>query len=147
MGARGQVEFTERKRQVGEPMILAGSTVGGEQGTFSVDFRLWDMEWTKSLSLNGLVDTRAIFTHIPEDVLGKLGIEKWQDRDFHQRDGTKESRPVGLAKIELAGKVRTIEVVVETAGSPIVIGRIALTCSALAADATRGRLLPGELTL
>ena len=60
----------------GEPMILAGNTIGGEPGGFSVDFVLWNAGQTASLSLNGVVDTRAVLTHLPEDVLAELGIEK-----------------------------------------------------------------------
>lgn len=131
----------------GEPMILAGNTIGGEPGGFSVDFVLWNAGQTASLSLNGVVDTRAVLTHLPEDVLAELGIEKWQDRDFRRSDGSKQSLPVGIAKIELEGKVIWIEVVFEPRGGSTVIGTAALTGAALAADAVNRKLVPGELLL
>ena len=87
---------TDRKRLPGEPMILAGSTIGGEPSSFSVDFRLWDEGRTTSVELTGLVGTRSVFTHVPENVLEELGVKKWQDRDFRQPDGSIQSRPVGL---------------------------------------------------
>ncbi|MYC28879.1 MAG: hypothetical protein F4X65_02160 [Chloroflexi bacterium] len=138
----------ERKRVPGEPMILAGSTIGGEPGSFSVDFRLWDDDRTTSVELTGLVDTRSIFTHVPEDVLDELDVKKWQDRDFRQPDGSIQSRPVGLARIELEGETPWhVEVIFEPKGSTIVVGSIALTGAALAADAGSKRLVPGILTL
>ena len=45
-----------------EWIILPGTTVGGEAGTFYVDFVIRNQDKTRSRTLNGLVDTGASHT-------------------------------------------------------------------------------------
>ena len=52
--------------------VLAGSTVGGEVGTFNADFDIWKEGGAASRSLNGLVDTGSTYTLIPEVILEEL---------------------------------------------------------------------------
>ena len=45
-------------------------------GTFSVDFVIWSRGRTQHRTLNGVVDTGASFTVVPEAILDELGIER-----------------------------------------------------------------------
>ena len=58
-----------------EWIILPGTTVGGEVGTFYVDFVIWNQDKSRSRTLNGLVDTGASYTLVPASILEELGID------------------------------------------------------------------------
>ncbi len=147
MNADGEGEMMQ-KQQVSEPwIILPGTTVGGEVGTFSVDFVIWNRDRTMHRTLNGLVDTGASFSLIPESVLDELGIERRQTMTFSLADGSQRDLPVGLVEMGLAGNVMPVLVVFGADPDKTLLGAMALEAFALAADAKNRRLIPAELTL
>jgi hypothetical protein len=79
----------------GEKLILPGTTVGGEVGTFYVDFTLWNRDRTRSRTLNGLVDTGASYTQVPASILDELGIERFESRVFSLADGSQREFSLG----------------------------------------------------
>ena len=137
-----------QKQRAPEPwIILPGTTVGGEVGTFSVDFTIWNQDRTESRTLRGLVDTGASYTVVPESILDELGIERRRIRTFKLADGSRREMSLGMVTMELEGQIDDVHVAFGVDESTILVGALALEVFALAADATYQRLIPAELTL
>ena len=126
---------------------LPGTTVGGAVGTFYADFTLWSPDHTRSRTLNGLVDTGAAYTRVPASILEELGIARFETRTFSLADGSRREMSIGLVDLELEGRHRTVYVLFGDEKGQVVLGSMALSAFALAADAKNRRLIPGELTL
>ena len=128
-------------------IILPGTTVGGEVGTFSVDFVIRNRNGTQARTLNGVVDTGASYTVIPAQTLDELGIEREETLLFSFADGFRRELPIALADIELQGRRKSVYVVFGPDSRKILLGAMALESFALAADAKNHRLIPAELTI
>ena len=126
---------------------LPGTTVGGAAGTFYADFTLWSQDHTRSRTLNGLVDTGASYTLVPASILEELGIARFETRTFTLADGSRREMSIGLVDLELEGRSRMVYVLFGDEKGQGVLGAMALSAFALAADAKNRRLIPGELTL
>lgn len=128
-------------------IILPGTTIGGEVGTFRVDFTIRNRNTGLSRKLNGLVDTGASYTIIPSYILDELGIERDETELFGLADGSVQELAIGRADMELDSRTRTVYVVFGTAREKILLGAMALEAFALAADAKNHRLIHAELTI
>ena len=128
-------------------IILPGTTIGGEVGTFSVDFVIRNRDRTRARALSGVVDTGASYTVIPAPILDELGIEREETLLFSFADGSRRELPIALAEMELQGQRRTVYVVFGPDSRKILLGAMALETFALAADAKNHRLIPAELTI
>ena len=138
------------KPKASEPwIILPGTTVGGEVGTFSVDFVIWNRERTLQRTLNGIVDTEKFHTLVPEAILDEMGVEREDTGKFTLPDRSERDLSTGAVYMELEGEDSMIPVPVIFWPNPaeVVLGRMALIVFALAADAKHRRLIPAELTL
>ena len=147
------MDKASRKATAQEPqppegwIILPGTTVGGEVGTFFVDFVIWNRDKTLSRTLNGLVDTGASYTLVPAPILDELGIERVESRVFSLADGSRQQLSIGWADMELDGRRSPVAVVFGLDSSKTLLGAMALGSFTLAADAKNRRLIPAELTL
>ena len=130
-----------------EWIILPGTTVGGDVGTFYVDFAIRNRDGTQSRTLNGLVDTGASYTLVPERTLEDQGIERIESKVFSLADGSRQELSIGWAEMELDGQSGPVAVVFGLDSGKILLGAMALETFALAADAKNRRLIPAELTL
>ena len=139
--------MTQKHQPADDWIILPGSTIGGEVGTFRVDFTIRNRSTGLARSLNGLVDTGASYTVIPEIVLDELGIERDERELFSLADGSVQELAIGWADMELQGRIRPVYVVFGTDRRKILLGAMALEAFALAADAKNHRLIRAELTL
>ncbi len=128
-------------------IILPGTTFGGEVGTFRVDFTIRNRVDGRERTLNGLVDTGASYTVIPEYILDDLGIPRDEVELFSLADGSVQELAIGRAEMQLDGRTRDVYVVFGTSREKILLGAMALEAFALAADAKNRRLIRGELTL
>ena len=137
----------EEQRTPEEWIILPGTTVGGEVGTFYVDFVISNQDRSRSRTLHGLVDTGASYTLIPASILEELGIERAESRVFSLADGSRQELSIGWADMELDGRSSPVSVVFGLDSRKILLGAMALESFALAADAKNRRLIPAELTL
>ena len=138
---------TAREHEViTDGLILPGTTIGGEVGTFHVNFTLWNPDKTQSRTLRGLVDTGASYALIPATTLAELGIEPEQVKRFQLANGATQDFPVGRADVELEGRTKNIHVVFDPENR-ILLGAMALEAFALAADTKNHRLVPADLTL
>ncbi len=88
MSMKKQAAFTEGVRTE-EPMVLPATVIGGELGTFYVDFVLWNREMTQSRTLTALVDTGASYVQAPASILEELGIARERSARFTLADGTR----------------------------------------------------------
>ena len=133
----------ERKRP------LAGHTIGGDvaAGTFSVDFTIYGADGIQSRRLNGVVDTRRLYSIVPREILEALEVRREHYRRFRREDGFVRQLGVGLVKMELQGKTSRTYIVFGDDQHETVIGSMTLASFALAADPAHERLVPGLLTL
>ena len=139
--------MTQKHQPADDWIILPGTTIGGEVGTFRVDFTIRNRSTGLARSLNGLVDTGASYTVIPETVLDELSIERDDLELFSLADGSVQELAIGWADMELQGRTRPVYVVFGTDRRKILLGAMALEAFALAADAKNQRLIRAELTL
>ena len=137
----------EKRQSDRDWIILPGTTIGGEVGTFRVDFTLRNRVDGREQSLNGLVDTGASYTVVPEHILDELGIPRDEIELFSLADGSVQELAIGRAEMQLDGRIRDVYVVFGTSREKILLGAMALEAFALAADAKNRKLIRGELTL
>ncbi len=133
----------ERKRP------LAGHTIGGDAaaGTFSADFTIYEPDGIQSRRLNGVVDTRRLYSIVPREILESLGVEREHYRRFRREDGFVRQLGVGLVRMELQGKTSRAHIVFGDDRHETVIGSMTLAAFALAADPAQQQLVPGLLRL
>jgi predicted aspartyl protease len=134
-----------RNKLPGEKPVLPGTTIGGELGTFFVDFVLWDWQMERSRTLNGLVDTGATFPQAPASILEEPGIERMDTVRFRLADGSSVERPLGRVVIEAQGLVRPVSVIFGPENSSVLLGALALEECGLAADARNRRLISADI--
>lgn len=132
-------------RLPGQNLIMPGTAIGGEVGTFFVDFTLWNWQMEQSRTLNGLVDTGATYPQVPASILDELSIERTDSVRFRLADGTRVDRGLGRVVIDLQGVARPVSVVFGPEGSSILLGALALEECGLAADVRNRRLVPADL--
>lgn len=128
-------------------IILPGTTIEGEVGTFSVDFVIRNRDGSRAKPTRGLVDTGASYTVIPAQILDELGVEREETLLFSFANGSRQELPIGLAEMELQGRRKSVYVVFGPDSRKVLLGAMALETFALAADAKNRRLIPAELTI
>ena len=131
----------------GEKLVLPGTTIGWEVGTFYVDFTLWNWERTGSRTVNGLVDTGASFPQVPASVLEALGIERAETVKFRLADGSTTDLWLGHALLEIEGSIRSVDVIFGPEGGSVLLGALALEAFGLAADVSHQRLVSADVLL
>ncbi|MYC29999.1 MAG: hypothetical protein F4X65_07920 [Chloroflexi bacterium] len=146
MSLSREIETSREKQVITDGLVPAGTTIGGEVGTFYVDFTLWSGDGTRSLDLNGLVDTGASYTMVPAPLLDDLGVAREESLMFRLADGSTREYDTGLVVIDLEGRSKSVYVVFGPENR-ILLGAMALEAFALAADAKNHRLVPADLTL
>ena len=139
--------MSQKQQPAEDWIILPGTTIGGEVGTFRVDFTIRNRSTKQPRTLNGLVDTGASYTVIPAQILDELGIERDETELFSLADGSVHELAIGRAEMELQGRTRDVYVVFGSDTRKILLGAMALEAFALAADARHRRLIRAELTL
>ena len=102
---------------------------------------------TKSIDMDCLVDTGAIYTMIPRDLLEKINIEVIGSRRFRLANGKVEQYDVGEAHVEVKNIGATSLVVFGPEGSMPLLGVTTLELLGLQVDPISGQLKPLELYL
>ena len=139
--------MTQLQQMSEEWIILPGTTIGGEVGTFSVDFVIRNRNTRQDRSLRGVVDTGASYTVIPAPILDELGVEREETLLFSLADGSRRELSIAWAEMELQGHRRSVYVVFGVDSRKILLGAMALETFGMAADAKNHRLIPAELTI
>ena len=101
------------------------------------------------VEVEALVDTGAIFTLLPRSLLQSLGLEPRGRQTFRTVDGKAIDRDIGVAHLEVQGRLSTIPIPV-IFGDPTdipVLGVTALEILGFQLDPVRGELRPTEFLL
>lgn len=114
-----------------------------DMGTFRVDIELenpaqpGDKRTLKSV----LVDTGAMLSWVPAEVLESLGVERGAIWRFRQADGTVLERRSGAVWLYVAGRRTVDEVVFGEPGDLILLGARTLEGLNFRVDVTTGQLM------
>jgi len=102
---------------------------------------------TRRIDVNCLVDTGAIYTLIPRDLLEKVGTKATGSRRFKLANGQVEEYTVGEAYVEVNGIGATSLVVFGPGKSQPLLGVTTLEVLGFQVDPVSGQLKPLELYL
>lgn len=129
------------------PLILPGTTVGGEVGTFAAELTLYSPDGARCRTLAATVDTRMFYTVIPAPILAALSIVPQCEQRVHFPDSSAAQLPVAWASVTLQGKSGSALVAFGKDASPTVIGKETLLGLAFAADPENRQFIPTLLHL
>ncbi len=119
--------------------------MGFAMGTFSVKFVIKNpRQPDQGLELEGLVDTGALYTQVPAELMAQVRIETSGVRAVHYADGTKDTVPIAKADIALNGVEAATMVLCGKPNSLILLGAVTLESLGLGVDPIHKRLIPIE---
>ena len=111
-------------------------------GTFRITVEIADPRGQHFEAVEMLVDTGAIFTKAPRDLLERLGVPVESTYSAELADGSSVERTRGRAVIRLEGKEFPTPVTFEEDGEQSLLGAMALEDAMLAVDPHSKRLIP-----
>ncbi len=104
------------------------------------------LEAKNRIQVEGVVDTGAIYSVIPEKILSSLGVKPLERRRFRAFGGYVE-RDVGEVGVEVMGRRRTVTVIFGESDDTVVLGLTALEALGLEVDPVKGTLKETELLM
>ena len=108
-----------------------------------VDAGLRDESTIRRTTVDGVVDTGAVMLVLPENVVGRLGLETQRQVVVTYADERKETRPVaGPVTVRIGNRFMISECVVGPPLSEPLIGQIVLEALDLIADCTNRTVAP-----
>ena len=108
-----------------------------------VDAGLRDESTIRRTTVDGVVDTGAVMLVLPENVVGRLGLETQRHVVVTYADERKETRPVaGPVTVRIGNRFMISECVVGPPLSEPLIGQIVLEALDLVADCTNRTVAP-----
>ncbi len=127
--------------------VPGGSTASSGMGIFRVPIQAGNRDGNRFVPLDALVDTGAMFTWIPRDVLETLGVVGEEEWPFVLAEGREVQYPVAWIQVKLQGHTRPTIVVFGDPGTEPRLGAFTLAGFRLAADPVNHRLIsvPGLL--
>jgi len=116
-------------------------------GIFRVPIQVSNRDGNRFEPLEALVDTGAMFTWIPRDVLDALGAVGEEEWPFVLADGREVRYEVAWIRIRIGDRVRPTMAVLGDPGTEPLLGAFTLEGFLLAADPVNQRLIsvPGLL--
>jgi len=112
-------------------------------GTFAVKVVLRNpLEPARRVELEGLVDTGARFTQLPEAIVAELGIVPSGYRAVHYADGTRAVVPVAEARITIQGVETATMVLCGGPRSLVLLGATTLESLGFGVDPIHKALIP-----
>ena len=103
------------------------------------------IEEKRSAQVELLVDTGAVISFVPREILEKLGIPKQSRRGFRMANGQVIERDMGVALIGWNGYTSGAPVVFGEPGDEPLLGVTALEAMGLQVDPTTQTLKPTDL--
>ena len=104
---------------------------------------LRDESTVRRTTVEGVVDTGAVMLMLPENVVGRLGLERQREVVVTDADERKETRPVaGPLTIRIGNRFMNTDCIVGPPLSEPLIGQIVLEALDLVADCTNRALSP-----
>ena len=112
-------------------------------GMFAVKFVVsHPLRPARRVELEGLVDTGALFTQIPGDLLSRIGIIPSGYRSVHYADGTGAVVPVAKADVTVQGVETATMILCGTALSLVLLGVTTLETLGFGVDPIHKTLIP-----
>ena len=111
-------------------------------GTFSIEIEVGNPSREEFVAVEALVDTGAIYTMLPEDLLDGLGVPRLETDIFEMADESLVEYPIGDAVIRLQGRMRTVPIVFAKPDNTPLLGATALEIFRLLVDPFEQRLIP-----
>ena len=94
-----------------------------------------------------LIDSGAIYSVVPSEVLNRLGIRPLVEQEFRLADGTKITRKKGVALFKYGERVGGADVIFGEEGDSVLLGAFTLEALGLALDPLRRELKPLPMIL
>ena len=109
---------------------------------FRVELEVGSAAGDQYVAVQALVDTGAIYTMLPEDLLDGLGVPRLETDVFEMADDSLVEYPLGDAVVRLQGRMRTVPVVFARVGNTPLVGATTLEILRLIVDPVEERLVP-----
>ena len=97
--------------------------------------------------LEFLVDSGAVYSVVPRDVLEDLGIRSIARQEFRLADGSRVARDKGVALFRYGDRVGGADVIFGESGDSTLLGAMTLEALGLALDPLRRELHPLPMLL
>ena len=101
----------------------------------------------KTLAVDFLVDSGAIYSVVPSSTLKKLGVAPLSEETFTLANGQKIKRKKGIALFKLQDKIGGADVIFGEKGDSTLLGAFTLEALGLALDPLKRELKPLPLIL
>jgi len=89
-----------------------------------------------------LIDSGAIYSVVPSEVLTRLGLRPLVDQEFRLADGTKITRKKGIALFKYGDRIGGADVIFGEEGDSVLLGAFTLEALGLSLDPLRRELRP-----
>lgn len=101
----------------------------------------------KKTNLEFLVDSGAIYSIVPSQLLKNLNIAPEEEREFILANGKKIKRKLGIARFELNGHKGGASVIFGQRGDSTLLGATTLESMGMALDPIKRKLIPLPMVL
>jgi aspartyl protease family protein len=101
----------------------------------------------RTVSVEFLIDSGAIYSVVPAKILDDLGIKPLARQSFRLADGSKIERDKGVAVFKYGGQIGGADVIFGEAGDSVLLGAFTLEALGLALDPLRRELKPLPMIL
>ena len=111
-------------------------------GTFSVELEVGNPAHEEFVAVQAMVDTGAIYTMLPEDLLDRLGVARLESDIFEMADDSLVEYAIGSAAVRLQGRTLPVPVVFARPDNTPLLGATTLEIFRLIADPVNEQLMP-----
>jgi len=94
-----------------------------------------------------IIDSGAIYSVVPSNILKKLGIKPREEQEFRLADGSKIIRRKGTALYKYGSKTGGADVIFGEEGDSVLLGAFTLEALGLALDPLKRELIPLPMVL
>ena len=116
-------------------------------GTFSILIEVGDISGARFVQTEAMVDTDAVFTMLPEDIIAGFTPIAQENQRFRLADGSRVEYPAGYMRLRFEQKDVIAPVIVAPEGVAPLLGATALENALLGVDSHNERLIPIEGSL
>ncbi len=116
-------------------------------GSFSVPIEIGDLTGTRFVQTEAMVDTGAVFTMLPEDLITGFTLISQEIRQFRLDDESLVEYPVGYLRLRFEQREVFAPVISAPEGTTPLLGATALENALLGVDPHNERLIPIEGSL
>lgn len=110
-------------------------------GVFEVNIEVGDILGSRFESLEAMVDTGAIYSAIPGNILSRLGVEPRQTLSFELADNSSVDLPVGYATIKIEQQEVIVMVIFAPDHAQPLVGATTLEFAGYGVDSLNKRLI------